>query len=330
MPMLGSIFKDIFARAPAAQDPAADSRSLQEIRELTREVRDIARAVDARLRDVHAAIYNVGNAVAATRAIGMLDFELARDPRFGDPLRLLRHAFQVCSQNGEDGMIHEIFRRIGTTNRVFVEVGVGDGRENNTSFLLSQGWRGFWFDGNDWFLKVISNRPDLPEGCLKWLVSFVSKENIASLFGQLGVPSEFDLLSLDIDQNTYYAWEGAKSFRPRVVVVEYNAVIPPDIDWKVHYDQKRNWDATQNFGASLKAYEVLGRRLGYSLVGCDFIGVNAFFVRGDLVAGLFAEPFTSENHYEPPRYALSHRRGHRAALLDRATNEAQEGNEATG
>jgi hypothetical protein len=30
--------------------------------------------------------------------------------------------------------------------------------------------------------------------------------------------------------------------------------------------------------------------------------VNAFFVRMDLAAGLFCDPFTAENHYEPPRY----------------------------
>ena len=137
------------------------------------------------------------------------------------------------------------------------------------------------------------------------------------MFAGLGVPEEFDLLSLDIDQNTYYAWEGLTKYRPRAVVVEYNALLPPDIDWKVHYESNRVWNGTSNFGASLKAFELLGRQLGYELVGCDFIGVNAFFVRSDLVGDSFAAPFTSENHYEPPRYALSHRRGHRTAILDR-------------
>ena len=131
------------------------------------------------------------------------------------------------------------------------------------------------------------------------------------------MPKEFDLLSLDIDQNTYYAWEGLRSFRPRVVVVEYNAAIPPDVDWKVRYSSNRTWNGTQNFGASLKAFEILGRQFGYSLVGCDFFGVNAFFVRDDSLAGKFAEPFTSENQYEPPRYSMVHRRCHPPSILDR-------------
>jgi hypothetical protein len=152
-------------------------------------------------------------------------------------------------------------------------------------------------------------------------VSFVTKENIAGLFETLEVPEEFDLLSLDIDQNTYYAWEALRKYRPRVVVVEYNSVIPPDVDWKVRYNPVGTWKGNQNFGASLKAYELLGRDLKYSLVGCDFVGLNAFFVRDDLVGTKFAEPFTAENHYEPPRQFVGYRRFHKRAILDRVPSE---------
>jgi hypothetical protein len=252
-----------------------------------------------------------------SQTIRLIDFDLRDHPRYGDPRRLFRYQSQVCSQNGEDGIIHEIFRRIGTTTRIFVEVGVGSGCENNTAFLLSQGWTGFWIDGDTGFLGVLENREDLSKECLKYLVTFATRENISALFEQLGVPNEFDLLSLDIDQNTFYVWEGLRDFRPRVVVVEYNSAIPPDVDWKVRYDAKRTWNGTQNFGASLKSFEILGRQFGYSLVGCELIGANAFFVRDDLLAGKFAEPFTSENHYEPPRYPMWHRRCFPPSILDR-------------
>jgi hypothetical protein len=245
------------------------------------------------------------------------DFQLESHPRYGDRKRLLRYAAQVTSQNGEDGMINEIFRRIQHTNRIFVEVGMGDGSENNTAFLLTQGWRGFWIDGNKDFLRNIEQRTDLAGGCLRGMSTFVTKENITPIFSQLNIPAEFDLLSIDIDQNTYHVWEALHGFRPRVVIVEYNSSVPPDIDWKVNYAPDRVWDGTNNFGGSLKAFEILGRKLKYSLVGCDFIGANAFFVRDDIVADNFAQPFTAENHYEPPRYSLLHRRGHRACILDR-------------
>jgi hypothetical protein len=259
----------------------------------------------------------VRSQIAAARIaeIVRLDLELAQHSRYGDPLRLPRYALQINSQNGEDGIIHEIFRRIGTSNRIFAEVGVGDGAENNTAFLLSQGWSGFWIDAEDHFIQPLERQPTAQRN-VRWLVSPVHRENIAELFQRLKVPREFDLLSLDIDQNTYYAWEGLRDYRPRAVVVEYNAALPADVDWKVAYDPQRRWDDTQNFGASLKAFELLGRQLGYSLVGCEFIGSNAFFVRNDLVGTHFAAPFTSENHHEPPRYPFSDRRIHVKTILD--------------
>jgi hypothetical protein len=272
-----------------------------------RELREIRRLLARRLEQA-----------ANFEAIRLLDFDLCQHPRYADPKRLLKYQFQVCSQNGEDGIIQEILRRIGVTNQIFAEVGVGDGCENNTAFLLSQGWTGFWIDGDNTFLNALAKRSDLTNGCLRSVVAHVTKENILSIFQELGVPEEFDLLALDIDQNTYHLWEGLSNVRPRVVVVEYNAGIPPEIDWFARYEANRLWDGTNNFGASLKAFEKLGRRLGYQLVGCEFTGANAFFIRKDLVGDKFLDPFTAENHYEPPRYWLGHHRGHFGAILDRA------------
>jgi hypothetical protein len=274
-------------------------------------------ALAAEERGTQATLRQVEQNLIAAQAICAFDAERRGNPRYQEPRRLLAHQAQVCSQNGEDGVIQEIFRRIGTTNRVFAEVGVGDGQQNNTAFLLSQGWTGFWIDGSSSFQAALAKRDDLQGDCLRSLVAYVSQENIASLFGQLGVPQEFDLLSLDIDQNTYFAWAGLRRFRPRVLVIEYNSAIPPGVDWKVRYGADRVWDGSQNFGASLKALELLGRELGYSLVGCEWLGANAFFVRDDLLADRFAEPFTAENHHEPPRYALCHRRVFPQAILDR-------------
>jgi len=255
-------------------------------------------------------------AVGTLEAVRFLELELKAHPRYAAPKRLAASEFRVNSQNGEDGIIQEIFRRVGTTDRYFVEVGVADGVECNTAFLLSQGWSGAWIDGRASFQKLLDGRPEF-RGKLKGLQSFVTRENIAGLLKQVEAPAEFDLLSLDIDRNTYYAWEGLKEFRPRVVVIEYNSVVPPDGEWKPTYVADGVWDGTNNYGASLKSLERLGAERGYSLVGCEFNGVNAFFVRTDLVGDKFEAPFTAENHYEPPRFALARlRQGHLPTILD--------------
>ena len=83
---------------------------------------------------------------------------LLADSRYDDPKRLNRHEGQVFSQNGEDGIIAEIFSRIGPTNRIFVEVGAGDGSENNSAYLLLKGWSGYWFDADSQNLDSIRSK----------------------------------------------------------------------------------------------------------------------------------------------------------------------------
>lgn len=253
------------------------------------------------------------NALRSIEAARFL-LEMEKYPRYQDPKRLLRYAFSVNSQGGEDGIIHEIFNRIGVMYHLFVEIGVGNGIENNTAFLLSQGWSGYWVDASQAFLRTLK-RHSLQDR-VKYKVAFVTRENICQIFKELAVPKEFDLLSVDVDQNTYYIWEALQEYSPRVVVVEYNAGIMPDIDWKVRYQNWKVWDGSKNFGAGLQAFELLGVRLGYCLVGCSLSGVNAFFVRKDLVGDRFAAPFTAENHYEPPRYFLCTTFGHPRTILD--------------
>ncbi len=75
------------------------------------------------------------------------------NPKYSDPKKLNKFEFQVYSQNGEDGMIEEIFRRIGTTNKYFVEFGVENGLENNTLYLLLQDWKGSWVEGGEIMLN---------------------------------------------------------------------------------------------------------------------------------------------------------------------------------
>jgi hypothetical protein len=231
---------------------------------------------------------------------------LLSEPKYKDPKKLSRHEYKAFSQNGEDGAIAEIIRRIGTTNRYFVEFGASNGFENNTVLLLRQGWGGLWIDGDRDAVTEAQNHfaPEIKGRRLTVIEAFITAENIEDLFRQGHVPEEFDLLSIDIDRNDYYVWEKITHYRPRIAVVEYNALYPPTMSWVIPYDPKAMWDRTSHTGASLKALEELGRKKGYSLVGCNLSGVNAFFIRDDLLGDQFAAPYTAENHYEPMRASL--------------------------
>src|SRR5262245_10338826 len=57
-------------------------------------------------------------------------------PRYANRKRLLKYGFKMYSQNDEDGILQEMFRRVGTANRTFIEFGVQNGFECNTAKLL--------------------------------------------------------------------------------------------------------------------------------------------------------------------------------------------------
>jgi hypothetical protein len=232
--------------------------------------------------------------------------ELSRQShvRGQDPRSLLPYGHRCFSQNDEDGMIDEVFRRIGTGARFFVEFGVETGRENNTVSLLLGGWRGLWIEGDPASAQAVRTefRSALEVGRLALFESFVTAENVEDLFRSAGVPEDFDLLSIDIDGNDFWVWKAIRAFRPRAVVIEYNASLGRTARIVRPYEPTRRWDGTSAFGASLAALETLGREKGYALVGCDANGVNAFFVRDDLVEDRFLGPFTAARHFEPPRF----------------------------
>jgi hypothetical protein len=227
--------------------------------------------------------------------------------RHADERRLLRSGYRVYSQADEDGILHEIFRRIGEGKRTFLELGVGNGLENNTLFLLVQGWSGIWIEGSD--RKVAAAKKNLAgpvaDGRLKVERHFVTAPTIDKQIATLAGSRDVDVLSIDLDGNDYYILDAIRSISPRVIVAEYNSKFPGDIPWIIEYNEGHRWDGTDYFGASLKSLETLLAPRGYSLVGCNILGTNAFFVRTDLAGeSRFCAPFTSENHYEPSRYFL--------------------------
>ena len=212
--------------------------------------------------------------------------------------KLAAGGYRVFSQGDEDGMIAEVFAKIGAGARGFVEIGCGDGRENNTAALLYSGWSGLWVDSDIracWRAKR-RYRQAVADGHLKVIWQTVTPGNINDL---VCVPP--DLLSIDIDGNDAHVFAALPAAWSRVVVVEYNARLGPAIDWCQSYDPRHRWDGTSSFGASLAHWEAVARAKGYDLVGCTLTGVNAILVRTDLVGGHFPWEHRAAALWEPYR-----------------------------
>lgn len=175
---------------------------------------------------------------------------------------------RVYSQSGEDGIIEEIFKNIGVTNRRYVEFGAGDGVcLSNTRYLLRLGWSGSLWDIEPKHPRVAREE--------------ITAENINAIFEKYKVPQDLDLLSIDIDGNDYWVWK-ALTWRPRVVVIEINPSIPLGQRLAIKYDPNIRFAKTDYYGASLSALRALGVEKGYSLVYV-IRSLNAFFVRSDII-----------------------------------------------
>ncbi len=205
------------------------------------------------------------------------------------PADLARSELRACSQNGEDGVLTEVLRRTGVSARpFFVEFGIESGFEGNCVFLADVlGWDGAFMEADPAHHAALAAKYDANPR-VRTLRAAVTPGNISALFASLDVPSEPDVVSIDIDGVDYWVWRGLEGYRPRVLVVEYNGslgtrdalVVPEDFG---------GWDGSNYFGASIAALERLGRARGYTLVHTEMTGANAFFVRDDL-APAFPEP----------------------------------------
>lgn len=179
------------------------------------------------------------------------------------------------SQFGEDGITEKIFEIIGFTNKTYLDFGATE-TENNSEVLHKEyGFSGTLWNGGDISCEYSTVHKE-----------FITNENILDLCKKYKVPDEFDFLSIDIDGNDWYIWKTiCENYKPRVVVIEYNASFPPPQDKNIVYDPEFDWSSTHScyYGASIQAMYNLGRKLGYSLVGVSNMGVNLFFIRDDVV-----------------------------------------------
>ena len=287
--MIKKFFKNIFV-------------PLQYIRDKTRPLRRKRHTLERKLIDLE----KITMSMVKLHAWDMHQ-KLLTEPRYKDEKRLLNFGFKGYSQNEEDGIIQEIFSRIGTTNKQFIEIGVGNGLENNTLYLLLQGWQGLWIEGNSNFVEQIKNKFGfvIENRALMVKHAWVKKDNINELISEKQKNNEeFDLLSLDIDGNDYHVLDAIDPLNARVIVLEYNSKYRPPVKWVMQYNPNHSFDESDYYGASLKSFEILLSKKGYKLVGCNLYGVNAFFVRADLMKNHFLDNCTAENHYEPGRLFL--------------------------
>lgn len=246
-----------------------------------------------------------GAAYAARREIESLKDRIGANPR-----RLEPFGFKVYSQNDEDGILEEIFRRLGIVGGTFCEIGVENGLECNSLYLLHKGWKGVWLEGNPEQQQPIEEKFHqlIENGRLALAIGYVTPDNLdetmTSSLARIGVDADaLDFLSIDIDGMDIYLLEALR-VRPKVVCIEYNGKFPPPLEKRPVFDPAYTWRGGDYMGSSLSAINASADRLGYALVATNLTGANAFFVRKDLIDEKFDQTLTESEMYNPPRYYL--------------------------
>jgi hypothetical protein len=204
----------------------------------------------------------------------------------------LAHAeFQVFSQFGEDGIIQHLVAKVPIENDVFVEFGVEDYTESNTRFLLvNDNWRGLVLDGSDAHQRWLESHPTGWRHEIQAVTAFIDRDNINALIGGAGITGDIGILSIDLDGNDMWILEAIDVVSPRILILEYNATFGPEAAVTVPYDPAfvRGEKHASNlyWGASLAALTRTARDKGFSLVGSNIAGNNAFYVRDDVIGRL--------------------------------------------
>lgn len=219
--------------------------------------------------------------------------------------------FRVYSQNDEDGILHLIFSIVGAEG-LAVEIGCGDGRENNTTNLIvNQGWHALLIDADEANVskaqRFFSGNRDTHLFPPVVRVAMVTAENVNEVVA--GFEGEIDLLSLDIDSIDYWVLSALTVVNPRVIVVETPTIWGPEFARTVPNDPRWTHAANPDFyGASLGAFDKLLRPRGYRFVGASKYGTNSFFLRDGVGQDAFpGAPLAAGLQHPRARHGIQYR-----------------------
>ncbi len=227
--------------------------------------------------------------------------------------------FRVFSQWGEDGIIQHLVRTVPVPTDTFVEIGVETYEEANTRFLLRKdNWAGVVVDGSEWCIERIRASRIYWLHDLRAIHAFVTRENVNDVLRAAGLEGEIGLFSLDIDGMDFWVWDALDVVSPAIAVIEYNHRFGPDasvtVPYRPDFDRRAAHPSLLYYGASLRALCRLGARKGYAFVGAGSAGLNAFFVRRDLLPDGLRERSPGEG-FVAGRFSEAHdERGRRVRL----------------
>jgi hypothetical protein len=182
---------------------------------------------------------------------------------------LLKHRKIVYSQYGEEGILQFLINNMGIEYIECCEFGMNGSTYSNTLYFIEN------FDSYGVYIdQYIENIRHIKYDnvytiCKK--IELNGKNSLDNLLFNTKLSTNFDILSIDVDNEDYHIWNSLKNYKPKIVIIEFNPFIPPNKEY-VYNGSK--------FSSSFLSTIKLGKRKGYKLV-C--MTGNLIFVREDLL-----------------------------------------------
>ena len=183
----------------------------------------------------------------------------------------------IYSQGGEDGILQELLKRLNLGKDGWCcEFGAWDGKVGSNTFNLvkNNNFKAIYIESDKKKFK------DLKKTQSKYPNIFAinkaidknknSDDSLNKVLESTKIPSDFEVLSIDIDSYDLDVWETLERYLPKIVVIEVNSSIKPGIIQR--HDN-------ENQGNSFSATVNVGNKKGYTLV-CHT--GNCIFLRDDL------------------------------------------------
>jgi len=139
----------------------------------------------------------------------------------------------VYSQNGEDGIIKSLLSCIEPFKDYWCcEVGAWDGKHLSNTFNLVENYdyNAIYIEPDDEkFLDLLKTCEE--HGKILPINKMVdsNKNLLDDILSVTSIPNNFDILSIDVDGIDYAIWESLKKYQPKIVIIEINSGLDPEI-----------------------------------------------------------------------------------------------------
>ena len=170
-------------------------------------------------------------------------------------VNFLRFRKNIYSQNGEDGILEEIIKRINLKEIEVCEFGAWDGKHYSNTFNLVENYSAkavYIEQDNSRFNDLIETSKKF-KNILPINSSINLNENLFDkVVSNTFLKKNVDRLSIDIDSNDLEIWDSIKNYEPKVVIIEICSYILPGKLQRYNSEKntKNSFTSTINVGQS--------------------------------------------------------------------------------